>query len=435
MSQVTTAGDVRLSQNAVKPVAFDGAVPIAAFALILTLPFMQLFTVDVVFPLKMFEIAIICWGVIALATMRLHVFDVPILLAGILLTFYSVIALMINLRVLGNFGDFSYLSRWSPEIDGFMKCAYLLLCVLGLNLVAYAAYFQPKRAVDFWILGACAAASIHIALFLMSLAGLDLPNLPGMPDNPQMIDFAGMRLYRAATFLEGNYAGPFFALSFLLSCYMKYKWRACLLIGAMLLTFSTTAVIGLTAVALYWMIMGRDVGAKLKVLVVVIPALIVGAPLLETFIIDKIYDDTENSSISDRTNTALEALRMFQDNTTIGVGISQYGFNVPGRMRWDFANNSFAADQEKAIPNNVYAETLSELGMMGVLFLIVFLVSIFRIAGSFSHPLVKGGVYSIFLFWVSSPTITLMYYWAFLGLVCGLARHQQKTRVASAPQR
>ncbi|MES5098839.1 O-antigen ligase family protein [Agrobacterium sp. BA1120] len=405
---------------------FNGAVPWAAFVLILTLPFMQLFTVNFVFPLKVFEIAIIVWGLTAVLMLRIHVFDVPVLIFGILLTFYCVIALTINLRILDNVGNFSHLARWSPEIDGLTKAAYLLICVLGLNLVAYAAYFKPKLAVDLWIIGALLAASVHFALFLMTLAGMSLPNLPGMPDNPQMIDLAGMRLYRAATFLEGNYAGPFFILSFLLACYRYYRLRACLLLTAALLTFSTTALLGLAAAGLYWMLTSKNAMSKIKVLLLAVPLLFVGAPLLDTFVLDKISDDSENSSISDRTATALEALGMFQNNVVIGVGISQYGFGVPGRTRWDFTRNDFAVEKDKGIPNNVYAETLSELGLMGLLFLGAFLVAIFRIIWRCPHPLLRAGAYAVFLFWISSPTITLMYYWAYLGLVCGIARYEMR---------
>lgn len=405
---------------------FDGSVPWAAFLLILALPFMQLFTVDFVFPLKIFEIAIIAWGLTAVAMMRIHVFDVPILIFGILLTAYCIIALLMNLRIFDNVGNFSHLARWSPEIDGLTKAAYLLFCVLGLNLAAYAAYFRPKLAIDFWVAGALAAAGVHFALFLMSLAGMALPSLPGMPDNPQMIDFAGMRLYRAATFLEGNYAGPFFILSFLLACHMGYRLRACLLLLAALLTFSTTALLGLTVAGLYWMLMGKNALSKIKVLLVIVPVLILGAPLLETFVFDKISDDSDTSSISDRTNTAIEAFGMFQDNLSIGVGISQYGFNVPGRMRWDFTRNDYAVDKEKAIPNNVYAETLSELGLFGLLFLVAFLVTIFRIIRKCPYPLLRAGSYAVFLFWISSPTITLMYYWAYLGLICGISRFEMR---------
>ncbi|WP_416407347.1 O-antigen ligase family protein [Agrobacterium rosae] len=426
MSSVAHPPSSTLQQPTALKTGFNGAVPWAAFVLIVSLPFMQLFTVNFIFPLKIFEIAIILWGLTVVATLRIHVFDVPVLIFGILLTFYCVIALLIDLRVLDNVGDFSHLARWSPEVDGLTKCAYLLICVLGLNLVAYAAYFQPRRAIDLWVTGAMIAACVHFVLFLMSLAGMALPNLPGMPDNPQMIDLAGMRLYRAATFLEGNYGGPFFVLSFLLACHRRHKWRAYMLLSAALLTFSTTALLGLTAIGLYWMLKGKDVMAKIKVLFIVIPLMIVGAPLIEIFVLDKISDDSDTSSLSDRTNTALEALGMFQDNVFIGVGISQYGFNVPGRMRWDFARNDYAVDKEKSIPNNVYAETLSELGLVGVLFLAAFLFTIFRIVRRCSHPLLRAGAYAVFLFWISSPTITLMYYWAYLGLVCGIARYESR---------
>lgn len=426
MSDLAHSMPYRAPRQVATSTVFDGSVPWAAFLLILTLPFMQLFTVNFVFPLKIFEIAILLWGLTAIAMMRIHVFDVPILIFGILLTAYCIVALLMNLRIFDNVGNFSHLARWSPEIDGLTKAAYLLFCVLGLNLVAYAAYFKPKLAVNIWIAGALAAAAVHFTLFLMSLAGMALPSLPGMPDNPQMIDFAGMRLYRAATFLEGNYAGPFFILSFLLACHMRYRLRALLLLLAALLTFSTTALLGLTAAGLYWMLKGKYAASKIKVLLIIVPALILGSPLLETFVFDKISDDSDTSSISDRTNTAIEAFGMFQDNLSIGVGISQYGFNVPGRLRWDFTRNDYAVDKEKAIPNNVYAETLSELGLVGLLFLAAFLVTIFRIILQSPHPLLRAGSYAVFLFWISSPTITLMYYWAYLGLVCGLSRFERR---------
>lgn len=399
-----------------------------ASALVLTLPFMQLFTVDAGFPLKLYEILLAAWMAQALLT-GVPLSNAHIVGAGLLLAFYAVAALWLNLEFLQQHEPYAHLARHSPFMDGLLKSGYILLCVVGYNLVALAARREPERLQRLWLIGAWAAALIQLALFAYSLTGAAIPELPGMPERPQTISVLGFKFYRAATFQEANYAGPFFVLSLLVALGLRRFVTAALLFTALVTSFSSSAFAGLIAALAYVLLKTRKTVSNTTLLVALSAlAALALQPIVELAIFSKLADIRPDSSAGARLYTFLCGARMFYENMFLGVGISQFGLMLPDYTQWASEtglNIGRGAWKFKAIANNVYIELLAELGVIGTLLFAGFLAPVVRLAMQAKSTLLKAGVVAIFVFWFACPTFTMMYFWAFFGLLAGCARHDR----------
>jgi len=409
-----------------------------ALAAVASLPFMQAFSVNVGFPLKIYEIAIILWSAVAIITLQMPVFNKRFFLTGLLFFLYAAAALLINVQILGKEGSYSYLARFTPILDGLLKSGYVLLCVLGFNLFAYAAALDPARAVRAWYWGAGASAAIQILLFLLSAAGLPLPPLPGMvlepPPNLQFIDFMGMFLYRAGTFLEGNYAGPFFVLSFLIALADRRNVLAGFFLLAAATTFSTSAFAGLAGAFVYLLLTKKKQPSVYILAAAITAAMFFSWSFFEAIIIEKLSGAKSTDSLVDRMNTFLSAAQMFAGNIVLGVGLGQYGFHAFDYTDWVQRSLGpwFMDTRTKTIANNVYAELASELGLLGLVFFYMFVSPIVRMALKISEPAIKAGFVAIAIFWIAAPTFTIMYYWAFAGLACGIAYYRGEGKPSAA---
>jgi hypothetical protein len=71
---------------------FSG-VPFLAGIVRLTLPFMQIFSIDAGFPLKIYELANLLWAGMSVITLQITVFDKRLFLRSLLFFVYTLIAL------------------------------------------------------------------------------------------------------------------------------------------------------------------------------------------------------------------------------------------------------------------------------------------------------------------------------------------------------
>lgn len=391
----------------------------SAKAVLLTLPFAQLLTLDFGFPLKLYEVAILAWLTGSLFALRIQVFDVKIAALGAILFVYIIVALYVNISLLSNEGEYSYVARFTPLIDGILKSFYVLLVLLGLNLVAYSAAFNKPLVLRLWMIGALLAAGIQIVLFALSVAKIAMPPIPGMPLVPQYIDLWGMKLYRAGTFLEGNYAGPFFILSLLIAFSLRRYISMALCLLAAGTTFSTTGWIGFIVSIAYVVIAEKDINRKYLVMVISILLLLIAIPYIREVVFNKLADTREYASVEDRNSGIRDAWQQFYNNPLLGVGISQYGTHYEPRIEYD--SEHVLLPPVKAIPNNVYVEIISELGLPGLGLFGALIVLILTRAMRCPDVILRAGVIAIIVFWLSSPTVTMMYYWVYFGVVCGAA--------------
>lgn len=401
----------------------------AAMVVVLTLPFVTAFTLNIGFPLKIYEIAIILWVIGCVVKFRIDTFDEAILLKGMIFVLYIFFALIFNIFVLDNVGLYGYVARISPFVDGLMKGGYALLCVAGFNLVAYATYRSPALVIRLWLIGATISAVVQFLFFGISALGLPVPQLPGMPDSPtgqQYIVVLGAAIFRAGTFLEGNMSGPFFILSFLLANFSGRRRLSVMFLAAAVVTFSTTALIGF-AMAVAYILVSIKKNVMPAFFIVLSVLFFVNTPLFDFVVYDKFAGTGDYNSINDRTQSLNQAFDMFVDNPVLGVGISQYGFHMHAERMWllnfnSSQSGSAAREEFKVIPNNVYVELLSELGLMGIGCFLLYFSNILLLAWKCPNPIIKAGILSVLTFWLASPTFTLMYYWVYLAVVCGLAK-------------
>jgi O-Antigen ligase len=406
---------------------------LAALLVAASLPFMQMLTINAGFPLKIYEIVLVLSTMVSAITVHLTIFNKRVFLWGLVFVAYSLAALSIKLMVLGEVGTFSSLARFGPFLDGAFKAAYIALGVLGFNLIASAAEQSPTRVVQAWLWGASLSAVIHLFFVTLSGAGQPVPHLPGMlpyPTGQQFMLVGGHSLFRAGTFLEGNYAGPFFVFSFLLAISYKRTVPAALCFAAIIASFSTTALIGLGAAFIYLAIRGgNSFFVLLAVLAIVVFA---STPIFDEVVLNKLSDTDPNSSAADRLETFWQSWEMFLEHPLMGVGVSQYGLYIPGAEFWSPDNGNVAGGVSgkmmKAIPNNVYMELASEFGIVGIVIFAVFMISILSLVRRCPHPPLRAGAIALLVFWLASPTFTVMYYWAFLGIVCGLAKNTETAK-------
>lgn len=407
---------------------------LAASGVLLTLPLTQLFTIRIGFPLKIYEICILLWFVLSLVVAwKIPIFDRKIFFRGIAFFFYAVIALAITI-IFYKQAPYGDLARFTPLMDGLLKSGYALLCVLGFVLVARATSHFPHFMLQLWLWGAVFSAIVHLYLAVISALGFPIPLLPGMkvPVNQQLIAFHELTIFRAGTFLEGNYAGPFFVLSFLIAFTLRRFWFSLLFLAALAASFSTTAFIALASCVAYILLKNPQKTMRLYLMVAMIILVLASAPVLKTIVLEKFTDTGRESSFQERREAFATAWQMFTEHPLLGVGASQYGTQVEGRYEWISMEDrpSIKSDSmNKEIPNSIYAEILCEYGLVGVGLFILFLISILRLASQCSLSTLKAGIWAIFIFWIAAPTFTLMYYWIYFAVVCGMARHAQASSV------
>lgn len=385
---------------------------------VLFLPFTQLFTLNIGFPLKIYEITIFFALIFRLFTPKINKDIAQISLVGFVIFSYFLMSTIINLEVLGKIGHYSYLSRIGPLYDGLFKCCYVFLCFTFFILTSELSKKNPYSLMKFWIYGAFVSALIEIFLFSVSIFSHSLPSLPGMPSNPQMINWHGLRLYRAATFLEGNFAGPYFVISAIMSIYLRKYFILSFLVVAILMSFSTTAFIGSVFIIISFALLSKSGTAKIKTIAFAAFLIVLASPIITDVVVKKFSENSNQASIIDRKKTSDEAMKLFKINYITGIGLAQFGLNVPGSRVWDFSLQR-RTYEIKRIPNNVYAEILCEAGFLGFIIFSYYIYSIYKRIMKIRQKLILAGCLSIFIFWMSSPTFTMMYYWAYLGVSLG----------------
>jgi O-antigen ligase len=228
----------------------------------------------------------------------------------------------------------------------------------------------------------------------------------------------------------------------MVALYAKRPLVAAFLAATVLISFSTVnfAALALLSAVLIWrgparMSAGRKTAAVLAGILVLVGvgALLLGTGYLESVISEKLVGPSLISRL-DRVGSALTGLRMFGDNPVTGVGISQFGFYYNTYEAFDLAAfNIFPL--EKRIANNVYVELLSELGIVGFTIFLVFLTRIWRhLGGQRALPL-RLGFLAMLLVWNAFPSYSLMFLWAFWGVIVGVSTRaaEQRSYRPSAP--
>ncbi|MEO7239164.1 MAG: O-antigen ligase family protein [Gemmatimonadales bacterium] len=393
---------------------------------VVTLPFTYAFTVNLGFPLKVYEIALALLLVTYLTDLRLPLAPGT---RGVVrrLAWFTIAAAVLTLIRFAVPGEGSsaveFGARFGPVGDAIAKLLYLTLGILGFLLFTWAAYIDERRYLRAWRIGAVLAAAYSWYLFASGLVGIEPFLLPGIAD-PKFFSVGGHTFVRSGTFPEGNFLGLYLLTSVGVARYEGRRLLAVILSLTVLLTFSTVNAL---ALALLWTIIWFRSHSQMNlrrrtmyVVVGIVVALLVVAVLFQTgylqsVIIGKLGTEELGSRVK-RIAFIISGLRMFADHPLLGVGISQFGYFYNFYQPLGLAG---MAETVKLIPNNIYVELLAELGIIGFLMFAAFLAAVYgRLRRPELAPL-RWTFIAVLFSLNGFPTYTVMFLWAFFGLAVG----------------
>jgi O-antigen ligase len=393
---------------------------------IATLPFTYAFTIDLRFPLKIYEVALALVLLTYLRELRLPFAPGAILPVRRIAWFVAGVALLGLLRFAlpaegSSAADFG--ARFGPAGDAVAKFAYLTLGILGFCLFTRRAYADQALYLRAWRIGAIMAAAYSWYLAAAVLLGFEPLLLPGIED-PKYFSVAGRAFIRSGTFLEGNILGLFLLVSVGLALYERRLLLAIFLSLTIFLSFSTVSVLALPVLwGAYWFQTRSDLTLQRRalylvlgiLLVFLVSVVLVQLGYVQSVVVAKLSSDDPGSLVK-RIAFILAGLRMFADHPWLGVGLSQFGYFYNNYQPLGILGT---AQTVKLIPNNVYVELLSEQGLLGFLLFGGFLVTLYRRLRRPDLAPLRATFIAILFALNAFPTYTVMFLWAFFGLTVG----------------
>lgn len=394
------------------------------------LPFTQALTIDLKFPLKISELAII---LLVLLFFFIHRFHIPRRNQGLFLVI-SMLFGVLGLSVLINMAwEYPYRlyyteGRFGKEIDSLLKFIYVGIAFTVFLVSSNIFANNRDKYVNIYINGALLAASYSWYLFASSLLSLPYLALPGMEPNPQRINLIYAEVIRSGTFKEGNMMGLFLFLSAALAFYQKRFRSAYFLTASVLTTFSTMAFIcTFLFVNLYFFrnIFRRDIVIRFFVWMIAITmalSVLINIPEFRSIVLNKVIPNPnaelhETFSRMDRLNQILIAGQIALDNPLLGVGIANYGLHYT-----HYNTEPLFAYNFKAIPNNIYFELLSEGGFIALFLFLIFLIALGRRTLYDRSGILSKAFLLLLLYFLAYPTFTLLFVWVFFGLLSSLGK-------------
>lgn len=399
----------------------------------LSLPFTQAFTFSVGFPLKLSEFFLVLL-LFVFCLQSIIKLNKGNLFISILVGFFFILACIsffVNLGWNYNYSPKILETRLSRELDSLLKMFYYLLDILAFY-ISIQLLSKSISSLKYWLYGALISSVLAWILYLFSgYLHFDI-HLPGMMDIPQKSDDG---FIRCGTFKEGNFFGLYLVMSTAIALILKKPFWALFFILTSITSRSTTTYIALLFLLIVFY---RDKIFKwqyfLGAFITLIPILFYWQSIYESKffknnILDKISKDskyiTSTGQISkiDRSNQAEIAYRLGCDNLFFGVGPGNYKFHydkyneVFGKYFMSDANvRTFAYYKTATIPNNVYLEVFSELGIFA---LVAFLGIIFTfLLKSFQakQSALFAGAIAVIIYFNSYPTLSLLFIWTFLAI-------------------
>lgn len=136
--------------------------------------------------------------------------------------------------------------------------------------------------------------------------------------------------------------------------------------------------------------------------------------------------DSPLSSVSERLEFIRSGFLMFIDYPIFGIGFGQYGIALPQFTNFEHLVRNTESGFIRYIPNNFYAEIISEQGLFGVIFAFYFFINLYK---SYNGQLKKCEfILLVLLLLITVPTI----YQIVLGIIFGILS-SRKVNLISKP--
>ncbi len=389
--------------------------------IIIFLPFMSVLTINLGFPLKVYELLILFLILtIPFSNSKISVIGKNDKLFFLLLSYFLMYLLISYFIGLYNVSEISIVKeftswRHSLVFAGLSKFFYILIIFIFL-LVIYKNRLKIDHIIKIWIYGALLSSLYGLSLFVF------------LPSNSTY--------FRAITFAEGNFAGSFFILSIVLATYLFFKERNKIYIGYIILfvvsTLQTSSTIALINLGLYFLFVFSYFFIKKKKfifigipLIIILIMFILQLNYIEYVIFEKLTSNEftpQTYSRFDRINSIIIALEIFKEYPIMGSGLATYGFFFPlhENKLMLFAEYGIDVLSYKRIVNNVYLEILSENGIVGLIIFLTFLIYMIGIFITSNKNIelfmIFFGFFTILIAWNAYPTYTSLYHWVYIYL-------------------
>ena len=392
------------------------------------IPFTYALTFNIGFPLKLSEIALFLIVGLYLFKGKISIQNLKEVKLIVLFCVFAVLSTLINLCWLYPYKLNVYNSRFGFAFDSLFKLFYLLLaCAAYLCSIKSFSYNQYKF-LKIFLIGSIIAAIYAWYLFLSSFLGIPVLLLPGMDDQPQTVGLSIGTFIRCGTFKEGNYMGLFLLISATIAFYSKKAKSGYFLLFTIITTVSSMGILsGIIFVFLYNFKKLFTKKNLIKLFIFILLFLSIFLALMSNkdfqfLLYSKIFGQTKeisnNAEFSkaDRLNSSISALRMGLNNPVFGVGLSNYSLH---QKEYNL-DDRFFIPNFKSIPNNVYAELFSELGIIGFVLFIVFIYRLFRLTKIYASSALRIGLICTVIYLLAFPTYTMLFLWIFWGLITSL---------------
>jgi O-antigen ligase len=417
---------------------------------VVTLPFTYAGTLNVGFPLKVYEVAnllLFLTYIIHWATDRSPqlVFQLEERRAIGLACAYFVAAIISSVygyEILKDYRMVIRIDSWrhDPSIASALKIGYLFFDIFVFAYIIGIKGIPLERICNWWIIGAVLAALYGWYLFIASVSGHNPIPLPGQerlqagaPPFPNAI--------RSGTFVEGNFVSLYYLVStvlgFMMFCrtwMIRYAFlggfflfsqihtlstigvlsNATFLMIAFIMTCFTSRVSVMIAIPAFWlMICGGSVVAM--------------SPYFQSVVIDKLSDSSDSAaegSRLERENSILAGYDMFKEHPLFGIGLSNYGYLYPYYSQFSSSDDPSSRGDIKAITNNIYSEVSTETGIVGsVIFLsfCAYVTLLYRKSlRDLPQRIMLAGIFGVFVAWLAYPTFSILFQWVFFALAIRL---------------
>ncbi len=394
------------------------------------LPFTYALTINLKFPFKISELALLI--LLFFLTLSPKI-PVKFLKDRVNFTFFIFLIVTFFSTLINLFWSYpyhlsEYESRFGYSFDSILKFIYLILAFFTLFISSNLFLTNRKRYIRIFLSGGILASIYGWYLLLTGLVGLPQFMLPGI-EEPQYIALSFGTFIRSGTFKEGNFMGLFLIFCMILSFYTNKKLLAYYFAASLIPTFSSIGLICATLFLIWYWFKKNFTKKRLLNLVIIfslISLIFISLLPREDFrflILSKLSFGkstiTNNADISrtDRLNSLLTAIKIGLHNPFIGVGISNFARHSNQYSEIPFKPNF------KGIANNIYAEIFAEVGVVGLIIFLYLLFLLYRKAQRDNSGIMKWGLLVTYIYFFAFPTFTILFVWVFFGLANTFDQH------------